>query len=98
MIRLTRSRNDDLVRVSFVLPLDDAPDAVSVVGDFNDWTPGAHPLHRRSNGTRSVTIELPRGSVVEYKYLAADGRWFTDPTAEDLRANEWGEHNARLEL
>jgi len=39
VIRRTRSRTPDCVKVSFSLPLDLAPDAVSVVGDFNDWFP-----------------------------------------------------------
>jgi hypothetical protein len=36
-------------------PLDTAAFGMpAVVGNFNDWTPGARVLRRRSNGTRSV--------------------------------------------
>jgi 1,4-alpha-glucan branching enzyme len=43
--------------------------AVSVIGDFNDWTPGAHPLHELA-GTGGVwSGELPgvgRGALYKY--------------------------------
>lgn len=68
------------VAVTFVLADETAP--VSVVGDFNDWTPGTHPLRRRSNGTQSVTITLPAGEPVRFRYLASGGRWFDDPEAD----------------
>lgn len=79
MIR--RSAAEDGVAVTFVLD-DCLAAAVSVVGDFNEWTPGVHQLRRRSNGTLSVTVTLPVGSRVHFRYLAAGGRWFNDPEAD----------------
>ena len=78
MIR--RKAKEGGVAVTFVL--DEDREAVSVVGDFNDRTPGAHPLRRRSNGTRSVTVTLPAGKRVRFRYLADGGRWFDDPDAD----------------
>ena len=43
-------------RVIFSLPLDQPAGEVSVVGSFNDWTPGAHRLLPRRNGMRSVSV------------------------------------------
>jgi 1,4-alpha-glucan branching enzyme len=54
---------------------------VSVVGNFNGWTPGAHVLRRRGNGTRSVSVTLPAGSSVHFRYLGENGLWFDDPDA-----------------
>lgn len=71
----------DATKVTFVLPVDDVDQPVSVVGEFNEWDPFAHPLKKRSNGTRSVTVELPAGAY-RFKYLTADGSWLTDPDAE----------------
>ena len=48
-------------RIQFILPDDVHDGPVSVVGTFNDWTPGVHKLVRRSNGTRSVSVEVPAG-------------------------------------
>lgn len=82
MIRHASSKKTDVVRVTFALPLDDPEGPVSVVGDFNEWTPGTHELRRRSNGTRSVAIDVRPGTTVQFRYLGTDGRWFDDPQAQ----------------
>ncbi|MEX2659392.1 MAG: isoamylase early set domain-containing protein [Acidimicrobiales bacterium] len=84
------------VKVSFVLPLSETPDPVSVCGDFNGWDPLMHPMKKRANGTRSVTVELPSGRFA-FKYLSG-GTWFTDPEAHDHESNEYGETNSILEV
>ncbi len=67
--------------VTFVLDDIEPGGKVSVVGDFNDWTPGVHTLVKRSNGTRSVRVALPEGGAFRFRYLAEDGEWFDDPAA-----------------
>ena len=74
--------NGTSTRIQFVLPDDIHDGPVSAVGTFNDWVPGAHKLVRRSNGTRSVTVEVPRGTEVSFRYLGNGGVWFDDPDAE----------------
>jgi len=69
-------------KIQFVLPDDIHDGPVSAVGSFNDWKPGVHRLVRRSNGTRSVTVEVPRGTEVSFRYLGNGGVWFDDPDAE----------------
>ncbi len=68
-------------RIQFILPDDVHDGPVSVVGTFNDWTPGVHKLVRRSNGTRSVSVEVPAGEEVRFRYLASGGVWFDDDDA-----------------
>jgi len=68
--------------VTFVLPQDDPGGKVSVVGDFNNWTPGVHTLVRRANGTRSVKVTVPSGQAVAFRYLSEGGEWFNDPAVE----------------
>ncbi len=65
--------------VQFVLPDDIHDGPVSAVGSFNDWNPSAHKLVKRSNGTRSVTVKVPAGEVVRFRYLGSGGVWFDDP-------------------
>jgi 1,4-alpha-glucan branching enzyme len=84
MIRRARAAADAAVKVTFVLPADTPAGPVSVVGDFNDWTPGAHSLVKRANGTRSVAITLPASTVARFRYLADDGEWFDDPDADEV--------------
>ena len=81
MIKTTRPARNGTVRVTFALPADQPPGAVSVVCDFNDWNPFAHPLQRRSNGTRSTAVTVPAGSMLRFRYLAEGGVWFDDETA-----------------
>ena len=42
MIRKKPQKGTNQVKVTFVLPGDHPYGAVSAVGDFNDWTPGAN--------------------------------------------------------
>lgn len=71
-------------KVKFALPDDVHDGPVSVVGTFNDWRPGTHRLVRRSNGTRSITIMLPAGQDVHFRYLGSGGVWFDDPEAHEV--------------
>jgi 1,4-alpha-glucan branching enzyme len=93
LIKMAKPDRNDVVRVTFVLPADEPPGAVSVVGDFNDWDPLVHPLRRRGNGTRSVMVKVPASSTLRFRYLAEGGIWFDDET---VRAR--GAHGAIITL
>jgi hypothetical protein len=82
---IRREKKGESVRVTFALPKEEPAGLVSVVGDFNHWTPDVHRLTRRTNGTRSVAVEVPVGAEVEFRYLGEDGHWFDDPDADDWR-------------
>ena len=71
-------------RIQFVLPDDIHDGAVSAVGTFNGWSPGAHKLIRRSNGTRSVSVAVPAGDQVCFRYLGEGGVWFDDEDADAI--------------
>jgi 1,4-alpha-glucan branching enzyme len=87
LIKTSRPGSDDVVRVTFVLPADEPAGAVSVVGDFNEWNPFAHPLRRRSNGTRSAVIKVQTGSRLHFRYLGEGGLWFDDEAADHRDAS-----------
>jgi 1,4-alpha-glucan branching enzyme len=80
MVKTAKVRRDGTVRVTFTLPAGNPSGAVSVVGDFNDWDPFAHPLRLRANRTRSASVTVPAGSTLRFRYLAEGGRWFDDET------------------
>ena len=82
MIRRSPVAKTDDVKVTFALPQDNPSGPVSVVGDFNDWTPGKHVLAKRTNGTRSISVTVPKGSSVRFRYLAEGGHWFDEPDAD----------------
>ncbi|MHA3703905.1 isoamylase [Jatrophihabitans sp. YIM 134969] len=78
-IRITTDRKSGKTKVQFVLPDDVHEGPVSAVGTFNGWDPMKHRLVRRSNGTRSVSVAVPAGEAVTFRYLGSGGRWFDDP-------------------
>ena len=88
-IRITNDPKKKKATVQFVLPDDVHDGPVSAVGTFNDWEPGVHKLVRRSNGTRSVSIKVPAGVEVRFRYLGSGGFWFDDPEVSEW-SNEGG--------
>jgi 1,4-alpha-glucan branching enzyme len=80
-IRVSSNGKSGTAKIRFVLPDDVHNGPVSAVGDFNEWQPGAHLLVRRSNGTRSVTVTVPAGQELRFRYLGSGGVWFDDPDA-----------------
>jgi 1,4-alpha-glucan branching enzyme len=77
MVKTTRLPRG-MVKVTFTLPVNDPAGKVSVVGDFNEWDPFAHPLRKRSNQTRSASVTVSPGSTLRFRYLAEGGVWFDD--------------------
>jgi 1,4-alpha-glucan branching enzyme len=84
MLKIDRDRSGD-VRVTFVLRPNTPRGRVSVVGDFNEWRPGAHELRPRSNGTRSVSVTVPDGAQVRFRYLGEGGHWCNETEHPDVR-------------
>lgn len=80
-IRVSPDSKSGKSKIQFILPDDVHDGPVSAVGDFNGWRPGAHKLVRRSNGTRSVSITVPTGQELRFRYLGSGGVWFDDPEA-----------------
>jgi hypothetical protein len=83
MLKTTKIKNQRAYQLTFVLGNDEASGPVSVVGDFNGWTPGRHELKPLRNGTRSVSVRVPADKPVRFRYLAANGTWFDDPDVPD---------------
>ena len=84
MLKLSKPTRHGTRSLTFALPTDQMDGPVSVVGTFNDWTPGTHTLRTRSNGTASVQVTVPAGAEVTFRYLADGGRWFDDHTADTI--------------
>jgi 1,4-alpha-glucan branching enzyme len=89
MLKCTNAPGGEAIKVTFTLSASEVDQPVSVLGDFNGWDPLAHPLKKRSNGTRSAIVEVPAGQVMRFKYLAADGQWFCDPESPTVVHDEY---------
>ncbi|WP_331729966.1 isoamylase early set domain-containing protein (plasmid) [Kitasatospora sp. NBC_00070] len=79
---LERTRTKKQTEVTFVLPAGHPAGDASVVGDFNGWRPGAHPLMPRPDGSRAVTVALPHDQQLGFRYLAHGDYWFDEDNAD----------------
>ncbi|WP_421740862.1 isoamylase early set domain-containing protein [Cellulomonas sp.] len=86
MLKKSRPTPSATCTITFSLPTTALAGATSVVGTFNGWTPGLHPLRRRSNGTMSTSVTVPVGSTIRFRYLGEQGLWFDDADADEITA------------
>lgn len=98
MIKRSKGKSNDKVKVTFVIEHDPEQPTVSVVGDFNGWDPSKNKLVKRRNNTRSAAVELEKGQSYRFRYYAADGSWFNDDDADAYESGEHGSDNCILKL
>ena len=80
-------------RVSLVARVQDAK-AVSVTGDFTDWSQEGIPLSKGPNDTWQTTLTL---DPKDYQYrLRVDGRWSDHAEAKKRIPNPFGTENCVL--
>jgi len=75
-----------------------APEAgsVSLIGDFNDWHPDAHPMKRQADGAWLVQVQLNHGHH-HYQFIV-DGEATLDPRAQGVARNEKNEKVSLLSV
>ena len=95
VIKKAADKNDK-VKVSFVMPYSEGQPAMSVVGDFNDWQPGATKMIKRNNGTCSVSLTLDTDQRYLFRYYTEDGAWVNDEAADAYETSEHGSDNCVL--
>ncbi len=63
--------------------------AVSLIGDFNNWNPTANPMRRQPDGAWLIMVELRHG---HHRYAFwVDGQLTLDPRAQGITRNDQGE-------
>lgn len=82
-------------RVAFAIEAPNA-DTVVLVGDFNAWETGAHPMKRDAHGVWRRNVLLAPGRY-EYRFVV-DGRWVNDPASQRRCANAFGTQNDVVEV
>ena len=66
--------------LTFTLPAEWAGRA-SVVGNFNDWTPGALAFEAVGD-VAEASVSLPQDYTAVFRYLGEGGHWFDEPEAD----------------
>ena len=85
--------------VAFRLPPEAGADQAWLVGDFNDWSTEALPMHREADGGLLALVEgLEPGSELRFRYYLGDGAWENDWAADAYVDNEFGGADSLLVL
>ena len=82
-------------RVNFSLKAPSVKEVV-LMGDFNNWDAGRHPMEKDENGVWKVSMRIPPGKY-EYKLLV-DGRWRLDSGNTQTVINGFGTKNNVLTI
>ncbi len=83
----------EMAAVQFVLVAPGAS-AVTVVGDFNDWSATATPLRAvPGDGIWTVMVPLPPGRY-RYGFLVDGTEWVRDPSAPPALEDDFGRPNS----
>jgi 1,4-alpha-glucan branching enzyme len=71
-------------KVTFKLPKEQAhaAETVRLVGDFNEWDLSSAPMKKLKNGDFTTTVELPKDSKYQFRYLLDDNAWENDWEAD----------------
>ena len=73
----------------------DNPDAseISLIGEFNNWSPESAPMKLSGSGMWSVTVLLPPGTY-SYKFLVDRKQKLPDPAATGTEPDGFGGRNS----
>ncbi|BBO77929.1 hypothetical protein DSCW_53460 [Desulfosarcina widdelii] len=91
----TNKQKNKRRKITFTLEDIEAKE-VHLVGNFNDWNVGAHPMKNVGNGKWRKQLALPTGKY-EYKFMV-DGYWMVDPANEQTCPNCFGTYNSIVSL
>ncbi len=83
--------------VTFRLPRSVGAQVATVVGEFNGWSPDAHPMAPEDDAF-VARIPLEPGRAYRYRYLLDGARWENDWAADGYVPNEFGGDDSLIDL
>ncbi len=84
--RYSAKASTRLINFFFVAP---QAKQVSLIGDFNNWEPNAHPMTRQPDGGWSARVPMHHGHH-RYQFLV-DGKAVLDPRAQGIARTDKNE-------
>ncbi|MGJ8680191.1 isoamylase early set domain-containing protein [Paraglaciecola sp.] len=77
-------KSKSVCKVTFKLTKEEAQQAskVSLVGEFNDWDQTSLPMKKLKNGGFTTTVDLPKDSTYQFRYLLDNELWENDWQAD----------------
>ncbi len=91
------AKTKPVCKVTFTVAAKEA-NAVSVVGDFNNWDATEGELSKLKNGTFKAAFDMPKDNSFEYRYIV-DGAYVNEPEADSYRWNAFANaENSVLEV
>ncbi len=82
--------------VTFTIDCSDASE-ISLIGEFNNWSPEITPMNLSASGMWSVTVMLPPGTY-SYKFLIDRKQKLPDPTATGSEPDGFGGTNSVIKV
>lgn len=67
---------------------------ITIVGDFNNWDAQANPMKKLKSGEFTTTINLPKDSEYQYRYILDGNIWKNDDKADKYVPNQFEGENS----
>jgi 1,4-alpha-glucan branching enzyme len=98
MLKKAYSQTGRKCRVTFELQSNGEVQTASVCGEFNDWSPTAHPLKRRKDGSFAGMLWVEAGRQYRFRYLLDGEHWENDQAADGYTSNPFGSEDSVLNV
>ncbi len=98
MLKKKYLKSKDVCKVTFYTAPELDAEAVYLVGDFNEWDEEATPMDKLKDGRFKVTVDLPKDTQYQFRYLINDTEWHNDWDADNYVPNPFSGDNSVVEV
>ena len=94
MLKKQYLKSKEVCKVTFYTPAELEAEIVALVGDFNEWNEAATPMEPLKDGRFKVTVNLPKDSQYQFRYLVNGSEWHNDWDADKYVPNPYSGDNS----
>ncbi len=87
MLKKQYLKSKPVCKVTFYTPEDVEAEAVTLVGDFNEWDETATPMDKLKDGRFKMTLALEKDNEYQFRYLVNGSEWHNDWEADKYVPN-----------